>query len=106
MPASMPPEELQEGFRKIVRTVYSYESMLKKLHHYWDIDFWKCANEEDPVKFRYRILFALRLCSLLFSFNLKRSIFIVKVLPNVFRKRVRISTILSLMAHGDFACSI
>ena len=106
MPASMPPEELQEGYRKIVRTVYSYESILKKLHHYWDIDFWRCANEEDPVKFTYRLLFAVRLCSLLFSFKLKRSSFILKILPEIFRKRVRISAILTLMAHNDFACSL
>jgi radical SAM superfamily enzyme YgiQ (UPF0313 family) len=105
-PTSMTPEELEEGYKKIVKTVYSYESILKKLHHYWDIDFWRCAREEDPVKLTYRILFALRLFSLLFSFKLKRSIFILKILPQVFRKRVRISTILTLMSHNDFAYSL
>ncbi len=106
MPTSMPPEQLLAGFKKIVRAVYSYDSILKKLHHYWDIDFWKCANEEDPVKLTYRLLFALRLCSLLFSWKVKRSRFILKILPDVFRREVRISTILAMMAHNDFAYSL
>ncbi len=105
-PASMPAEELQAGYKRIVKTVYSYDSMLRRLHHYWDIDFWRQSNEADPVKFSYRVLFALRMCSLLFSFNLKRSRFILRILPNIFRKRVRISTILTMMSHNDFANSL
>jgi radical SAM superfamily enzyme YgiQ (UPF0313 family) len=106
MPASMPPEDLLAGFKKIVRSIYSYDSILKKLRHYWDIDFWRCANKEDPVKFTYRLLFALRLCSLLFSFKMKRSQFILRILPNIFKKKVRISTVVTMMAYNDFAYSL
>ena len=106
LPASMPSEELLAGFKKIVKAVYSYDSILTRLRHYWDIDFWKHANEEDPVKFTYRLLFALRLCSLLFSSDLNRSRFILRVLPNVFRKEVRISTILAMMSYNDFAYTL
>jgi hypothetical protein len=52
---------------------------------------------------KYRFLFSLRLISLLFSGNLKRSAFILKILPKIFNKKVRISTILTLMAYNDYA---
>jgi radical SAM superfamily enzyme YgiQ (UPF0313 family) len=105
-PSKMSPEELLEGYRKVVREVYSFESILKKLNHYWDIDFWKRSNESDPVKFKYRLIFAIRLVTLLFSGNMDRSRFILKIFPKVFEKRVRISTILALMAYNDFADSL
>ena len=106
VPSSMSPEELLAGYRRVVQAIYSFESILKKLHYYWSIDFWKSANEVDPVKFSYRLLFALRLCTLLISLNTARSRFILKILPKLFNKRVRISTILALMAYNDFAYSL
>jgi len=54
----------------------------------------------------YRFVFALRLATLLFSGNAARSKFILKILSKVFNKRVRISTILNMMAYNDFACSL
>ncbi|HPS93485.1 MAG TPA: radical SAM protein [Deltaproteobacteria bacterium] len=99
-------EELSNGYRKIVRAVYSFDSIWKKLSFYWETDFWKRSNELDPVKFSYRLIFALRLCTMLFSRNTGRSRFILKILPKVFSKRVRISTILTLMAYNDFAYSL
>ena len=94
------------GFRKIVREVYSYDAIWKKLNYYWDIDFWKRANKLDPVKFVYRLVFALRMISLLFSRDRTRSGFILKILPKIFNKRVRISSILTLMSYNDFAYSL
>jgi radical SAM superfamily enzyme YgiQ (UPF0313 family) len=105
-PCGMAEEELFEGYRRVIRNVYSFDSILKKLYYYWKIDFWKQSNEDDPVKFSYRFLFAFRLCTLLLSANLDRSLFILKILPKVFRKRTRISTILALMAYNDFAYSL
>jgi len=105
-PNGMTPEELFEGYRKVVRSVYSFDSILKRLYYYWGIDFWKYSNKEDPVKFFYRFLFAFRLCTFLVSTNLRRSLFILKILPKVFRKRTRISTILALMHYNDFAYSL
>jgi hypothetical protein len=43
----------------------------------------------------YRLLFALRLITLFISRDMKRSGFILKILPRVLGKRVRISTILA-----------
>jgi radical SAM superfamily enzyme YgiQ (UPF0313 family) len=105
-PRFQSPDELAEGYRKIVRAVYSYDAIWKKLNYYWDIDFWKRSNELDPVKFIYRLIFALRLATLLFSGDAQRSKFILKILSKVFNKRVRISTILNMMACNDFACSL
>ena len=102
-PSLMTPEELLAGHKKVIRDVYSFDSIYKKLRHYWDIDFWRHSNETDPIRFKYRLLFAFRLCTLLFSLNLKRSGFILRILPKVFSKRVRISTILTLMAYNDYA---
>jgi radical SAM superfamily enzyme YgiQ (UPF0313 family) len=99
----MSAEELLAGFRKVIREVYSFDSIYRKLKYYWDTDFWGPMNREDPIKFKYRVLFALRLATMLFSTNLKRSGFILKILPAVFGGRARISTILSLMACNDFA---
>jgi len=104
-PSLMTPEQLLEGHRKVIRHIYSFDSIYRKLRYYWDIDFWKHANEDDPIKFKYRFLFALRLITLLLSFKLKRSWFVLKILPKVFHKRVRISTILTLMAYNDYAYS-
>ncbi|MGW8288070.1 MAG: radical SAM protein [Desulfobulbales bacterium] len=105
-PAGMSIEELLLGYKRILREVYSFDSILKKLNHYWKIDFWKQSNRLDPVRLRYRILFALRLCSLMASGNLRRSWFIIRILPRVFNRRVRISTLLTLMAYNDFAYSL
>ncbi len=102
-PRYQTPEELAAGYRRIVREVYSFDSIWKKLNYYWDIDFWKRSNELDPVKFIYRVIFALRLVTMLFSRNIERSKFIMKLLTRIFSKRVRISSILTLMAYNDFA---
>jgi len=102
-PVGISSKELLAGYWRILREVYSFDAILKKLNHYWKIDFWQRSNRLDPVKLQYRLLFALRLCSLLFSFNLKRSRFIIQILPKIFDQRVRISTILALMAYNDFA---
>ena len=99
-------DELYEGYRSIVRDAYSFDSIFTKLQYYWNIDFWKRSNDLDPVKFKYRLLFAIRLCTLLCSTDITRSKFIIRILPYVFKKRVRISTILSLMAYNDFAFSL
>lgn len=105
-PLKMTADELTTGHRRVIRALYSFDAIEKKLNHYWDIDFWKKSNEVDPISFKYRILFSLRLTSLLFSTNFKRSKFILKLLPKIlFDKRVRISTILTLMAYNDYAYS-
>ena len=65
--------------------------------------FWKDSNDFDPVKSAYRFLFAARLATLLISTNIDRSKFIMKIMPHMFDKRVRISTILALMNYNDFA---
>ena len=99
-------KELTDGYNSIVKSVFSFDAVWKKLNHYWDMDFWKRSNELDPVKFSYRLIFALRLFTMLFSRNRDRSRFILKILTKVFSKRVRISTILTMMAYNDFACSL
>ncbi|MGC8604826.1 MAG: B12-binding domain-containing radical SAM protein [Desulfomonilaceae bacterium] len=105
-PSTMSPEKLSEEYKKVVQRVYSFDSILERLAYYWYTDFWRHSNKIDPVKFRYRLLFALRLCTLLFSFNMDRSRFIIKVLPRVLSKNVRVSTILTLMAYNDFSCDL
>ncbi len=99
-------KELTDGYNSTVKSVYSFDAVWKKLNYYWDMDFWKLSNELDPVKFFYRLIFALRLFTMLFSRNKDRSRFILKILTKVFSKRVRISTILTMMAYNDFACSL
>lgn len=103
---TMTSEELENEFRRVIRSVYSFESIYKKLRYYWDIDFWKRLNDDDPIAFKYRLLFFIRLFTFLFSLNLKRSKFILKIMPRIFSKKVRISTILSLMAYNDYAYSL
>jgi radical SAM superfamily enzyme YgiQ (UPF0313 family) len=105
-PASMAAEELFSEYRRIMRDLYSFESIFNNLKYYWDKDFWHRSNEADPVKFKYRLLFAIRLCTLLVSRNIERSQFILRILPYVFHKRVRVSSILTLMAYNDFAYSL
>jgi radical SAM superfamily enzyme YgiQ (UPF0313 family) len=99
-------KKLTDGYDSIVKSVYSFDAIWKKLNYYWDIDFWKRSNELDPVKFSYRLIFVLRLFTMLFSRNKDRSKFILKIFTKVFSKRVRISTILTMMAYNDFACSL
>jgi radical SAM superfamily enzyme YgiQ (UPF0313 family) len=105
-PTGMTAEELLAGYRRIMREVYSFDSILRNLRYYWDMDFWNRFNEADPVKFKYRLLFAIRLCTLLASRNIERSKFILRILPQVFSKRVRVSSILTLMAYNDFAYAL
>ena len=102
-PSLLSEKDLLEGYKKVIEGVYSLDSIWRKLNHYWGIDFWKHQNEIDTIKFKYRFLFSLRLISLLFSGNLKRSAFILKILPKIFNKKVRISTILTLIAYNDYA---
>lgn len=105
IPAKMTPVELEEEYRKLVRVVYSFDNIYKKLKYYWKQDFWKYSNEVDPIPFKYRFLFALRLCSLLLSKDMERTRFIIKILPRVFNRRVRVSSILTLMAYNNYAYS-
>jgi len=102
-PSKMSPDALLDEYKRIVREVYSFDAILKRLQYYLDIDWWGRSNETDPVKFRYRLLFAIRLCTLLISTNMERSKFIVKILPRVLNNSVRVSNILTLMATNDFA---
>ena len=105
-PSKMSPDLLLDEYKRIIKAVYSFDAILKRLQYYWDIDWWRRSNEIDPVKFRYRLLFAIRLCTLLISRNIDRSKFIVRILPKVLNKRVRVSTILTLMASNDFAYTL
>jgi len=102
-PAKMAPEELAAEYRRVIRSVYSFDAIHRKLKYFWHLDFWKQSNRVDSIRFRYRLLFALRLCTLLFSMKLERSKFILKLLPRMFDKRIRISTVLTLMAYNDYA---
>ncbi len=104
-PSLMTPDELVAEYKRVIRTVYSFDAIYRNLEQYWKIDFWKQSNRIDPIRFRYRLLFALRLVTLLFSFNTDRSRFILRILPRVFYRRVRISTILTLLAYNDYAFS-
>jgi radical SAM superfamily enzyme YgiQ (UPF0313 family) len=105
-PAGMSAEDLMQGYRQVMRSVYSFDSILQKLKFYWAKDFWRRSNEFDPVKLTYRVLFAARLATLLISSNKDRSKFIARILPHVFDKEVRISTILALMSYNDFAYAL
>jgi radical SAM superfamily enzyme YgiQ (UPF0313 family) len=105
-PARMSADDLLQGYRKVMRAVYSFESLARKLAYYWGRDFWKSSNDSDPVKLSYRLLFAARLATLLISGNKERARFIMKILPRVLDKRVRVSTILALMNHNDFAYAL
>ena len=99
--------EFEAGYRKVVRSIYSFDAIFRKLNYFWKNDFWYHSNKINPVKFKYRLIFSLRLFSLLFSSNTKRSLFILRIMPRVlFDKKVRISTILTIMAYNDFAYSI
>lgn len=105
-PARMSPQELLQGYKRVMKSVYSFDSILRKLNYYWIEDFWKRSNSLDPVKSTYRLLFAARLATLLISSNVERSQFIMRILPRVFDKQVRISTILALMNYNDFAYAL
>jgi radical SAM superfamily enzyme YgiQ (UPF0313 family) len=105
-PARMSPEELLQGYKRVMKSVYSFDSILRKLNYYWMGDFWERSNALDPVKSAYRLLFAARLATLLLSSNRERSKFVMRILPRVFDKQVRISTILALMSYNDFAYAL
>ncbi len=105
-PVLMSVEELTDGFRKVLQNVYSFKNIFKRLSYFWGIDFWKHSNEIDPIAFKYRLLFALRLLTYLRPGKGERNKFIIKILPKVFDRRVRVSTILTLMAYNDFAYSL
>jgi len=104
-PANLTPEELLAGFEKVNRSIYSFESIYRRLGYFGDLGFWLQQNEADPIKFHYRLLFAFRMASLLFSLNWERSVFIIKVMPKIFSKRYRITKILQMLAYNDYAYS-
>src|SRR4030042_4710999 len=100
-PARMSANDLLQGYRTVMRSVYSFDSILRKLNYYWAQDFWKHSNEFDPVKSTYRFLFAARLATLLISPNMDRSKFIMSILPRVFDKEVRRSTLLARVGYNN-----
>ena len=103
-PISMTPEELLQGYNKVLKSIYSFDSIYRKLKYFSEeVGFWIPQNYVDPVNFHYRLLFALRMASLMFSKNWQRSKFIVKVIPKIFDNRYRITKILQLMACNDYA---
>ncbi|HYQ47901.1 MAG TPA: hypothetical protein VEP69_02440, partial [Thermodesulfovibrionales bacterium] len=91
------------GFEEVNKSIYSFESIYRKLKYFGDLGFWLQQNEADPIKFHYRLLFALRMASLLFSLNWERSVFIIKVMPKIFSRRYRITKILQMLAYNDYA---
>lgn len=105
-PALMSPEELAAGYKKVVREVYSFESIYSNLQYYWDLDFWSHSNKVDPIRFKFRMLFAARLFTLIGYKNPERSKFIIRIFPKLFDRRVRLSTVLTLMTYNDFAYSV
>jgi radical SAM superfamily enzyme YgiQ (UPF0313 family) len=104
-PTNLTPDELLAGFTKVNKSIYSFESIYRKLIYFGDQGFWIQQNEADPIKLSHRLLFALRMASLLFSLNWKRSVFIIKVMPKIFSKRYRITKILQMIAYNDYAYS-
>ncbi|MBC8414385.1 B12-binding domain-containing radical SAM protein, partial [bacterium] len=86
-PALLTPEELQQGYRKVISEIYSFESIYKKLDHYMKIGFWATYNTEDPMKLKHQLLFAVRLLSLLPGGAPGRAGFIFKILPDIFKGR-------------------
>ena len=101
----MAPTELRAGYRRVSQEVYSFSSIFERLCYYWDTDFWKEHNLVDPVRFKYRLLFCATALTLLALRNVERSRFIAKTLPRVFDRRVRVSSLLALMAYNDSAYS-
>ncbi|MEK6714216.1 MAG: radical SAM protein [Nitrospirota bacterium] len=105
-PALMSPEELADGYKKVIREVYSFENIYNNLQYYWGLDFWRHSNKVSPVRFRLRMLFAARLCTLLGYKNPDRTKFIIKIFPRLFDRHVRLSTVLTLMAYNEFAYTV
>lgn len=105
-PKNMTPRELKKGFIHVYREVYSFKSIYRKLKHFWEMDFWQEQNRRYPIKFKYRFLFALRLLTYLPTSDFERIKFILKILPWAFDKRVRLTTIITLMAYNDYAYSL
>lgn len=105
-PRNMTPAELKKGFAYVWREVYSFASIYRKLKYFWEKDFWREQNRRNPIKAKYRALFAARLMTYLLTRDLERIKFIFRILPWVFDRRVRISTIITLMAYNDFAYSL
>ena len=105
-PRNMTPAELKKGFAYVWREVYSFASIYRKLKYFWEKDFWREQNRRNPIKAKYRALFAVRLMTYLLTRDLERIRFIFRILPWVFDRRVRISTIITLMAYNDFAYSL
>jgi len=105
-PSNMTASELLSGYQRVIRAIYSFGSIEEKLDYYWNIDFWKHSNEIDPIRLKYRLLFSMRLLSFLALPGVGRRGFIIKMLPKIlFNKKVRISTLLTLMAYNDYAYS-
>ncbi len=105
-PSKMTASELMTGYRRVIRSIYSFDSIREKLKYYWELDFWHHSNEIDPIRLKYRLLFSLRLLSFLALPGVGRRDFIIKMLPKIlFDKKVRISTLLTLMAYNDYAYS-
>ncbi|MBI3753785.1 MAG: B12-binding domain-containing radical SAM protein [Deltaproteobacteria bacterium] len=102
-PKNMTPLELKRGFMHVYREVYSFKSIYRKLKYFWEKDFWNEQNRRYPIKFKYRILFSARLLTYLPTADIERIKFIFKILPWVFDKRVRLTTIITLMAYNDYA---
>ncbi|MBF0426998.1 MAG: B12-binding domain-containing radical SAM protein [Magnetococcales bacterium] len=103
-PTPLTPKALHAEHRRLIRAVYSFDAIWRRLNHYWAIDFWAHSNRHDPIRLKYRLLFALRLLGMLSPGNPSRSWFILRLLPRLFfDRRVRISSILPLLAFNAYA---
>ena len=49
-PALLTPEELKERHRHLIKKIYSFESIEKRLKYYLDIDFWKRFKRDRSYK--------------------------------------------------------
>jgi len=97
---TMSREELFQGYRRVLRRVYSYDAIRRKLKYYREIGFWDGEAHESLMR---RALAAARLVTLLFSRDTERSKFILRILPAILGGRVKAPLIFLLMANNDFA---
>lgn len=102
-PKNMSVEDLQEGYVWIYRQIYSFDSMYKRLMDLWRTGL--CRNN-DSIKFKHKILFAIRMLPYLLTLDINKIKYILKVIPKLFSKNLSMLYIIQDMDHNNFAFNL
>ena len=102
-PKKMTPDELLDGFIWVNQEIYSLKAIYKKI-----VETTKVGKGLNILPLKWRVILTARFMSFLFSDGMKRTRFILDILPFILLSKydVKVGRIINGLDSNDFACKL